>query len=183
MPLSVFCLAQCSTQALAMHATITLEWTPETHLNEAVGENVSLTQSVLSTSSNLLPGADERSWCFKHKKYKELVLRKAQLYISWYNLSNITQFMLGHLFTPFPIFQCFSFEYLSTQPKWPGSESEESNLRGHILLSMHSELTLPICLHLYIYVTNYNIVRGAIVPASILIQIKLTFTECSKKVC
>lgn len=91
--------------------------------------------------------------------------------------------MLGHLFTPFSICQCFSFEYLSTQPKWPGSEPEESNLCGYMLLSIHSKLTLPICLHLYIYITIYNIVRGVIVPASILSQTKLTFTECNKKFC
>jgi len=45
MSLRVSCLAHSSRQALAMHATVTLEWAPETHLNEAVGENVFLTKS------------------------------------------------------------------------------------------------------------------------------------------
>jgi hypothetical protein len=45
MSLRVSGLAHSSKQALAMHATVTLEWAPETHLNEVVGENVFLTQS------------------------------------------------------------------------------------------------------------------------------------------
>lgn len=45
MSLRVSCLAHSSKQPLAMHANVTLEWAPERHLNEPVGEDVFLTQS------------------------------------------------------------------------------------------------------------------------------------------
>ena len=45
MSLRMFDVTHSSKEALAMHVTVTLDWAPETHLNEAVSENVFWTQS------------------------------------------------------------------------------------------------------------------------------------------